>query len=137
VSEKNTDPWGMGHSSYQTLIGKRNSKVTIITGYQCIRNSSADASVWTQEKIFMQDQQSKLALTNPYKQFIKDLIEFINKRQSARNEIILNLDANEVLGEESQGINKLMRECDLLDLLDIPGLNNDLQLQDTYHRGNK
>jgi hypothetical protein len=80
---------------------------------------------------------SKSAPTNPHKQFIKDLIEFINKRQSARHEIILNLDANEVLGEESQGIIKLMHECDLLHLLDIPGLNNDLQLQDTYHRGNK
>lgn len=70
VSEKNTDPWGMGHSSYQTLIGKRNSKVTIITWYRCIRNSSADASVWTQEKIFMQDQQSKQVGTNESSQAV-------------------------------------------------------------------
>jgi hypothetical protein len=37
-----------------------------------------------------------------------DLIVFINQKQSQNHEIILNLDANEALGEESRGIAKLM-----------------------------
>jgi hypothetical protein len=37
-----------------------------------------------------------------------DLIAFINQQWSQNHEIILNLDANEALGEESQGIAKLM-----------------------------
>jgi hypothetical protein len=55
----------------------------------------------------MKDQQFKTA-PNPRKQFITDLIVFINQKQSQNHEIILNLDANEALGEESQGIAKLM-----------------------------
>jgi hypothetical protein len=53
------------------------------------------------------------------------------------HEIILNLDANEVVGEDSQGISKLMSDCNLSDLHDVPGMDPDQQLQDTYRRGNK
>jgi hypothetical protein len=68
-----------------------------------------------------------------------DLIAFINQQRSlnGHHEIILNLDANEALGEESQGIAKLMRECNLVDLHNIPGMELEQQLQDTYYRGDK
>jgi hypothetical protein len=66
-----------------------------------------------------------------------DLIAFINQKQSLNHEIILNLDANEALGEESQGIAKLMHECNLVDLHNIPGMEPEQRLQDTYQRGNK
>jgi hypothetical protein len=82
----------------------------------------------------MRDRQSKQS-PHPRKQFIQDLIVFIKARQSVNHEIILNLDANEVLGEESQGIAKLMRESGLVDLLDAPELDPDEQLMDTYRRG--
>ena len=136
VFKKDSDPSGMGRWSYQTLVGKRNSKITIITGYRCVRNTSGDSSAWTLQSIFMKDRQSKTA-PNPRKQFIMDLIAFINQKQSLNHEIILNLDANEALGEESQGIAKLMRECNLVDLHDIPGMEPEQQLQDTYRRGDK
>jgi hypothetical protein len=126
----------MGRWSYQTLVGKRNSKITIITGYRCVRNTSGDSSAWTLQSIFMKDQQSKTD-PNPWKQFITDLIVFINQKQSQNHEIILNLDANEALGEESQGIAKLMRECNLVDLHDIPEMEPEQQLQDTYRQGDK
>ncbi len=84
----------------------------------------------------MKDRQSKTA-PNPRKQFIKDLITFIDQKQSLKHEIILNLDANEALGEESQGIAKLMWECNLIDLHDIPKMEPEQQLQDTYQRGKK
>jgi hypothetical protein len=78
----------------------------------------------------MKDRQSKTD-PNPWKQFITDLIDFINQKRSQNHEIILNLDANEALGEESQGIAKLMRECNLVDLHDIPEMELEQQLQDT------
>jgi hypothetical protein len=53
-----SDPSGMGRSSYQTLVGKQNSKVTIITGFQCIQNTSGDSSAWTQQSIYMKDHKS-------------------------------------------------------------------------------
>ncbi len=112
-------------------MGKRNSKITIITGYRCVKNPSADSSAWTQEKIYMRDQQSKSS-PNPRKQFVKDLIEFINTKQSMHHVIILSLDTNAVLGEESQGIAKIMQECDLIDLLDMPEWDPECQLMDTY-----
>ncbi len=136
VFKKDSDPSGMGCWSYQTLVGKQNSKITIITGYHCVCNTSGDSSAWTLQSIFMKDRQSKTA-PNPRKQFIMDLIAFINQKQSLNHEIILNLDANEALGEESQGIAKLMHECNLVDLHNIPGMEPEQRLQDTYQRGNK
>jgi hypothetical protein len=47
------------------------------------------------------------------------------------HKIILNLDTNEALGEDSQGIAKLMHECNLINLQDIPGMGQDQRLQDT------
>jgi hypothetical protein len=135
VFNKDSDSLGMGHL-YQTLVGKRNSKIMIITGYHCARNTSGDSSAWTQQIIFMKDRQSKTAM-NPRKQFLKDLTNFINQKQSQKHEIILNLDANEALGEESQGIAKLMRECNLVDLHNISEMEPEQQLQDTYQRGTK
>jgi hypothetical protein len=110
----------MGQWIYQTLVGKKNSKLTIITGYRCVQNNSGNNSVWMQEnKIYMRDRQAKSS-PHPRKQFINDLIAFINAKQMMNHEIIVNLDANKVLGEESQGLAKLMRECNLVDLLDKP-----------------
>jgi hypothetical protein len=65
------------------------------------------------------------------------LIVFINQKWTQNHEIILNLDANEALGEESRGIAKLMRECNLVDLHDIPEMESEQQLQDTYQQGDK
>jgi hypothetical protein len=134
VLEKEIDPSRMARWSAETMAGKKKSMVAIITGYNCVKNTSGDNSVWNQQKIFMRDRQSKQS-PHPRKQFIQDLIVFIKARQNANHEIILNLDANEVLGEESQGIAKLMRECGLVDLLDAPELVPDEQLMDTYRRG--
>jgi hypothetical protein len=81
--------------------------------------SLQDTDAWTQEKIFMRDRQSRQS-PHPRRQFIKDLIT-INDKRSVNHDIMLNLDANEILGEETQGISMLMRECGLVDLLDMSG----------------
>jgi hypothetical protein len=36
VAHKEIDPMGMGQCSSLTFAGKRNTKVTIITGYRCV-----------------------------------------------------------------------------------------------------
>jgi hypothetical protein len=59
VLTKESDPSSMGRWSSQTLAGRKNSKIMIITGYRCVQNSSGDTSVWNQEKIFMRDRQSR------------------------------------------------------------------------------
>lgn len=62
---------------------------------------------------------------------------FINQKQVLNYEIILNLDANESMGKDSQGISKLMQECNLGNLHNITGLDPEQELQDNYRRGNK
>jgi hypothetical protein len=67
VCKKDSNPSGMGRLSYQTLVGKQNSKITIIIGYHCVCNTSGDSSAWTLQFIFMKDRQSKTE-PNPQKQ---------------------------------------------------------------------
>jgi len=44
----------------------------------------------------------------------------------------LALDANEVLGAESNGVSKILHECGMWDLLKVPGGNADAQLKDMF-----
>jgi hypothetical protein len=83
----------------------------------------------------MQDQQRKLN-PNPWQQFITDLISFVKAKQQQHHDIILCLDVNEVIGEDSVGLSKLIWDNQLSDLLDIPDLNPDEQLTDTFWHGN-
>ncbi len=133
VLSKEQDPSGMGWWSSITLVAKQNTKVTIITGYRCTC-SNGDASAWTQEKIFMPDHQSKQS-PNPRQQFINDLIIYVKAKQCLNNDIILSLDANNIIGEESIGIAKLIRDCRLYDIMDLPDQDPDNQLKDTYGWG--
>jgi hypothetical protein len=106
-----------------------NTKVTVITGYLCVR-SNGDGSAWNKEKIFMRDCQGK-----PWQQFIWDLTRFVKEKQWQNHDIILCMDANEVIGEDSAGLSKLIWDCWLTDLLDILDLNSDEQLKDTFWWG--
>ncbi len=130
VLSKEQDPSGIGHWSSITLVGKWNTKVTIITVYRCT-HSNGDTSAWTQEKSFMQDCQSKQS-PNLCQQFINDLIIYVKDKQSSNHDIILSLDVNEVSGEESIGIAKLIRDCCLYDIMDIPYQDPNNQLKDAY-----
>jgi hypothetical protein len=58
----------------------------------------------------------------------------VHQRQQEKNhDIILSLNANEVTGEEADGIAKLIHDCRLFDLMNVPALELDKQLKDTYH----
>ena len=63
-------------------------------------------------------------------------MKYIKEKQKKNHDIILILDTNEALGEESQGIAKLIWDCSLTDLLDVGELDADQQLKDTFWRGN-
>jgi hypothetical protein len=59
---------------------------------------------------------------NPRQQFIWDLARFVKEKQWQNHDIILCMDANEVIGEDSASLSKLIQDCRLTDLLDIPDL---------------
>ena len=134
VAKKEMDPTGMGRWSCLTFVGKKNKRLSVITGYRCVR-STGDGSAWTQEKIYMRAKQEKTS-PNPRRQFILDMITFVRNKKKLGHDIILSLDANEVIGEETSGISKLIHDCGLYDLLDIPELDAEAQLQETFRRGN-
>jgi hypothetical protein len=106
---KEIDPVGMGQWSSLTFVGKQNTKVTVITGYWCVQ-SNGDGSTWNQEKIFMRDLQRK-SNPNPQQQFIWDLTSFVKEKQWQNHDIILCIDADQVIGEDSAGHSKLIRNC--------------------------
>jgi len=73
---------------------------------------------------------------NPRRQFVEDMIHFIKEKQNEGHKVKLDLDANEVLGAESNGVSKILHECGMWDLLEVPGGNADAQLKDTFMQGN-
>jgi hypothetical protein len=133
VSEKEKDPTGMGRWSNIMMVGKKNTKVAIITGNRCVW-SSGKGSTWNQEKIFMRDQQNKQQ-PDPRYQFITNLINYIKAKQSQEHDIILCFNANEVIGDDTMGIEKLIWDCRFFDIMDVLGLEPDKQLKDAYKRG--
>jgi hypothetical protein len=128
-----SDPSGMGRWSSLTFIGRQHRRITVFTGYRCIQ-SSGNTSAWTQEKVYLR---AKLNQSNPHPchQFILDLICFLNDKRSQDHDLLVALDANEVLGDESTGLSKLLHDCGLQDLMTIPTANDSAQLQDTSQRG--
>ena len=133
VLHTESDPSGMGRWSSVTFIGRQHRRITVVTGYRCVR-SSGDNSVWSQEKIFLRAKLNKNS-PHPRRQFIYDLSEYLNEKRRQGHDLIVALDANEVIGEESCGISKLMHDCGLFDLLDIPADDASIQLKDTFRRG--
>jgi hypothetical protein len=77
VLSTDKDPTGMGRWSELLLTGKKQTMILLFTRYCCV-HSNGDASAWTNEKIFMKDQQSAKS-ANPQKQFIIDLMKCIKE----------------------------------------------------------
>jgi hypothetical protein len=50
----------------------------------------------------------------------------VKEKQWQNHGIILCMDVNEAIGEDSAGLSKLIQDCRLTDLLDIPDLNSDV-----------
>ena len=111
-----SDPSGMGRWSGLCYLGKRGKRMAIITAYRSPRQQPSGG-------FGFYDQQYSLLLAkgivkpNVRKQFITDLILFINQLQLDGYEILVSLDANETLGQDAHhGISHLMDECTLSDL---------------------
>jgi hypothetical protein len=110
------DPSGLGRWSGLTYLGKRNKRLTVLTAYRSPRQQpSAGFGFYDQQYALLLSQGVKAP--NVRRQFITDITKFINNLQSEGHEIILSLDANEILGQEKMhGIGHLLDECTLTDL---------------------
>jgi hypothetical protein len=110
------DPSGLGCWSGLTYIGKQNKRLTVLTAYRSPRQQpSAGYGFYDQQNALLLSQ--GVRKPNVRRQFITDLIQFINNLQSEGHEILLLLDANEILGQEKTfGIGHLLDECTLRDI---------------------
>ncbi|KAI2489688.1 hypothetical protein MHU86_24897 [Fragilaria crotonensis] len=110
------DPSGLGRWSGLCYLGKRGKLLAIITAYRSPRQQPSGGFGFF-------DQQHSLLLSqgvskpNVRRQFITDLVTFVNNLQSRGHEVIVSLDANEILGQDTTcGIAHLIDECTLTDL---------------------
>jgi hypothetical protein len=110
------DPSGLGRWSGLCYLGKRGKRLAILTAYRSPRQQPTGGFGFF-------DQQYSLLLSkgdkkpNVRKQFISDLVLFINKLQLDGYEVIASLDANETLGQGKDfGLAHLINECTLFDL---------------------
>ena len=110
------DPSGLGRWSGLCYVGKRGKRLAIITAYRSPRGQPKGG-------FGFYDQQYALLLSKgvakPHvrRQFITDLVLFINKLQVDGHEVLVSLDANETIGEDRTfGLAHLIDECTLADL---------------------
>jgi hypothetical protein len=117
VGQPLSDPSGMGRWSGLSYLGKNGRRLSIITGYRSPRQQSKGG-------FGFYDQQHALLLSsgikkpNIRKQFVIDIVKFIQKLQSEGHEIILSLDANEATVDQpdKHGIDLILQSCHLTDL---------------------
>jgi hypothetical protein len=112
-----SDPSGMGRWSGLSYLGKNERRLTIMTAYRSPRQQPNGG-------FGFYDQQHAMLIAagvkkpNVRKQFVMDIIQFIQQLQSAGHEIILSLDANEASVDtpDKYGIDLIIKSCHLTDL---------------------
>ena len=137
ITDRGVDPSGQGRWSYVTISGRDAPDILFISAYRVCQKAGSKAGPltsyaqqWTMAHV------SGNKHPDPRKDFIKDLIQFVkDKLRTKPFAININLDANERLGDEADGLQLLTTE---LNLTDIHG--NQLGAKNapaTYTRGTK
>ena len=110
------DPSGLGRWSGLCYLGKGGKRLAILTAYRSPRQQPTGG-------FGFYDQQHSLLLSqgvknpNVRRQFVTDLVKFVNQLQVDGYEILVSLDANETLGQDKTfGLAHLIAECTLTDL---------------------
>jgi exonuclease III len=128
------DKWG--RSSYQTLLGQRGRKFTIISAYQVVAQKQSLKGLYTvaaqlHNLLIRQND----PITDPRKAFRRDLTVFIQQLKQENHGIVLLGDFNEQLGNDPSGMSRIASTCELLDLMKLQ--HPYLSEVATYARGRK
>jgi len=135
-TETGQDPSGMGRWSFMTLKGRNSMEIVFITTYRVSQVSMpqhSDCTTYHQEHMMLSKKGHPSP--NPRAQFIADMIQFIQSHQSKGREILLMIDANEAVGDSSQGIDSVMCACALYNIMQAT--HPEIELPVTYNRGTK
>jgi hypothetical protein len=112
IAEKGQDPKGLGQWSYVRLASRKASLI-IATAYRpCV--STGPSTAWMQQWLFLRDAGDRAP--DPIKSFYKDLEETITEWKNKDYNILLMMDANELIGEKPGGITSIIGKTGLTDL---------------------
>jgi hypothetical protein len=131
VTEQGDDKRGLGRWSFLRLSSKKQNLV-IITAYRPIPANGLNTN-WMQQWTLLREQGVKEP--DPIKEFYKDLTEQLIKWQHQGYEIILMIDANEVIGSKPGGLTDIAIQLNMADLIALHhGIKNE---PNTHIRGSK
>ena len=116
--EEIVDPRGLGRWSGLTFLGRRGCKLSVITGYRSPRQTNKQTYSFSDQQYALLKAEG-IKQPNIRLQFIADMVKQILKLKDAKHEVMLMLDANELMGESLDGIQRLVDACDLHDLHSI------------------
>jgi exonuclease III len=93
-------------------------KLILISAYRVCQGSAVEsASLSTYNQQFMMMKTNGVKEPDPRKQFVDDFImQFKKTCLDVNKHIIITLDANSTLGEDPTGMDKIMKECELIDM---------------------
>ena len=135
ILNSEVDPTKIGRWSCMNLRGKEEKVISVYSVYRVSQDSLPDPfTTYAQQFKMMQD--ADHSDPPPRRQFITDLIKEIKQKQkTGKHQIILGIDANEVLepdGEpvKSHSITRLKRECGLIDVFE----HHHAQIGDTSNK---
>ena len=134
--ETGQDPSGMGRWSFSTLKGRNSMEIVFIIAYRVSEVSMpqhGNGITYHQEHMMLSKKDHPSP--NPRAQFIADMIQFIQSHQSKGWEILLMINANEAVGDSSQGIASVMCACALYNIMQAT--HPEIELPVTYNRSTK
>ncbi len=117
ILEMEEDKSGLGRWSKTRLIGRGEKFLSIYGAYRVASNSKPGPSTAQfQQQMLLMAMTELGGSTDPRTRFIDDLIQAVNDDRAQGNEVVIGLDANAVLFDDTRGLNRLVRECGLFDL---------------------
>ncbi len=117
ILEEGQDIWGLGRWTRIRMIGQGGKFLVVYGAYRVpVNNDPGPSTAQFQQQLLLMAMKNLSGSTDPRKRFIDDLIQSINDDRAEGNEIIVVLDANAVITEDRDGLDRLIRECGLCNL---------------------
>ena len=133
LSERFSDKWGRWTS--QTYRGRAGRSLTVISAYQVVTDTPARGTTTAAAQQYSLLLQNCDSITAPRTAFRRDLTRYIKSCRSPGQEILLTGDFNECIGQDYDGMIRVMEECQLVDIM--TRCHPDKQLPSTYARGHR